>query len=55
MKNKVEIGLSTKKGSYQSPPRPPSFNIIDILFFQYPVLNMGGGTSVIENNMNVCS
>ncbi|SHK08630.1 hypothetical protein, partial [Pseudozobellia thermophila] len=28
MVQKGKIGLSTKKGSYESPPGPPSFNTI---------------------------
>ena len=33
MKNKTNIGLLTKVGSYESPPRTPSLTITNILFF----------------------
>jgi len=34
MYTRGKIGFSTKKGSYESPPGPPSFNIIIKLIFK---------------------
>lgn len=50
---KGKIGFSTKKGSYESPPGPPSFNtIIKLIFKDYCPNN--GGNYILCYSFHAC-
>jgi hypothetical protein len=45
--NKEQIGFSNNRAGYESPPEPPSFNIIIKLIFKNSLFYQGGGKYIL--------